>query len=259
MEVIRVMTFNIRFDNPKDGERRWSFRRDSVAYVIERYHPHIVGLQEATWRQMDDLKKVLPGYGFCLKNRVWDDTCQYPTLLYRKDMVECLENCEFWLSTTPAVHRSKDWGSAFPRMLSYARFSIEFIPHAIYAAVCHLDNMSEHARGCQASMIADWYRAQDHPCIIMGDFNEQPGGNVHSILCSVSLVDTWKALGFPEDESSMTHHDFEGNPDKSRLDWIFVSPHFMVLNGEIIKDAIEGRYPSDHFPYYVDIALREFV
>ncbi|SFM59772.1 endonuclease/exonuclease/phosphatase family protein [Thermodesulforhabdus norvegica] len=257
MQVIRAMTFNIRFDNPEDGERRWGYRREMVASVIERYHPDIVGLQEATWRQIFDLRELLPGYGFCLKNRVWDDTCQYPTLVYRRDTVECLGNSEFWLSTTPGVHRSKDWGSAFPRMFSYGQFRIKEIPQVVTAGVSHLDNRSDRARSRQAMMIADWYKSQDTPCIIMGDFNEQPDGNVHSILCSSSLEDTWKSLGFPEDELAMTHHDFEGNPDKGRLDWILVSPHFMVLNGEIVRDSADGKYPSDHFPYYVDLAPKD--
>lgn len=257
MQVIRAMTFNIRFDNPEDGDRGWAYRKEMVASVIERYHPHIVGLQEATWRQIFDLRRLLPRYGFCLQNRVWDETCQYPTLLYRLDEVECLENGEFWLSTTPRVHRSKDWGSAFPRMLSYGQFQVKGVPQLITAGVSHLDNKSDRARSRQASMIADWYKSQKHPCIIMGDFNEQPDGNVHSILCSSSLVDTWKALGFAEDERAMTHHDFQGNPDKGRLDWILVSSHFMVLNGEVVRDSIDGRFPSDHFPYYVDLAPKD--
>jgi len=87
--LIRVMTFNIRFDNPKDGDKRWEYRKDLVCEIIRRYHPQILGIQEATWRQIMDLRSALPEYEFCIKGRVWDDTCQYPTLIFRKDRISC--------------------------------------------------------------------------------------------------------------------------------------------------------------------------
>ncbi len=257
MKTIRVMTFNIRFDNPDDGEKCWDNRKELVSSTIKKYHPHIIGIQEATWRQIRDLKSMLPDYAFCLQGRVWDDTCQYPTLVYKTDAIECNQNGEFWLSTTPSVHRSKDWGSAFPRMLSYAEFDVVDLGTKITVAVTHLDNKSAKARLKQARVIMDWYHNSDGPYILMGDFNELPGGEIHSLLTSSAFIDTWKELGFPEDESSMTHHDFSGTPDKGRLDWILVTSHFMVLNGEIVRDSIEGAYPSDHFPYYVDLTLKE--
>ncbi|MBW1975075.1 MAG: endonuclease/exonuclease/phosphatase family protein [Deltaproteobacteria bacterium] len=261
MKTFRVMTFNIRFDKPEEGDRSWDVRKPLVAEAIRQCHPHILGLQEATWRQIRDLKNLLPDYIFCLKGRVWDDTCQYPTLAYRSSDLQCLENGEFWLSTTPSVHRSKDWGSAFPRMLSYATF--QFIEDGdgqdreFLVGVTHLDNKSERARLRQANIIVDWFKEQDYPGIVMGDFNEVPDGDVYKALCSSFFVDTWKELGFPEDESAITHHDFRGSPDVGRLDWILVTHHFMVLNGEIVRFNQEGTYPSDHFPYYVDVALKE--
>ncbi len=259
MKIIRAMTFNIRFDNPADGEKRWENRKKATSYIIKKYHPTIVGIQEATWRQIRDLKDMLPDYTFCTKGRVWDDTCQYPTLIFKTEELRSLDNSEFWLSSTPSVHRSKDWGSAFPRMLSFAKFTMKEIETPLIAAVTHLDNKSPKARRKQAELIVNWHNENDLPSILMGDFNETPEGEVHSLFTSASFVDTWKELGFPEDETSLTHHDFNGNPDKGRLDWILVTSHFMVLNGEIVKDSVDDIYPSDHFPYYVDLALKEGV
>ena len=44
---MRVMTFNIRFENEQDGSNAWVHRREVVAKTIERYSPDLVGTQEA--------------------------------------------------------------------------------------------------------------------------------------------------------------------------------------------------------------------
>jgi endonuclease/exonuclease/phosphatase family metal-dependent hydrolase len=51
----------------------------------------------------------------------------------------------------------------------------------------------------------------------------------------------------------MTHHDFHGNCCKFRMDWILVTPEFRVLDAFIVRDHMNGRYPSDHFPYTVNL------
>lgn len=257
MDAIRVMTFNIRFDNPKDGEKKWNFRKDLVAGVIRRYHPDILGIQEATWRQIMDLRKALEEYDFCLKGRVWDDTCQYPTLLYRKGEIACDMNKDFWLSSTPDIHRSCDWGSMYPRLVSYGVLRVKG-ELSILVAVTHLDHRSSGARLRQTEAILQWYSSfsEVFPFILLGDFNETPDGEVHRLLKEAGLKDTWYLLGFEDDERASTHHNFEGQPDVGRIDWIFVSDHFRVLNGNIIVDSLDGRYPSDHFPYYVDLTFK---
>jgi endonuclease/exonuclease/phosphatase family metal-dependent hydrolase len=58
-----------------------------------------------------------------------------------------------------------------------------------------------------------------------------------------------------EDESSYTQHGFTGVGAKGRIDWILVSGDFRVLDATIGRDHEGGRYPSDHFPYWVDLEL----
>lgn len=68
------------------------------------------------------------------------------------------------------------------------------------------------------------------------------------------LRDTWQILGRIENSDSTTHHDFNGTLQKARIDWVLVSPHFRVTDARIIMDRFEDRYPSDHFPYMVDLS-----
>lgn len=249
------MTFNLRFENDRDGENAWSHRREQVCRVIERYAPALLGTQEGRWTQLLFLRDHLPDYVLHAPDRVIDNTCQYPTLYYRKDRFDLVEGDEFWLSKTPRIHRSKNWDSAFPRMLSYAGLTDRVTGGAIRVAVTHLDHIGVEARLKQVRMLAGWVREQSAPTILMGDFNDQPQSVVHSVLLDpeTGLVDTWESLGRSEDEASFTHHGFNGIPAKTRMDWILVSSHFRVRDTGIVRDHERGRYPSDHFPYWADL------
>ena len=43
---LRVMTFNLRFENEFDGENHWFNRRDFLVSMILKYRPHLLGTQE---------------------------------------------------------------------------------------------------------------------------------------------------------------------------------------------------------------------
>ncbi len=61
-------------------------------------------------------------------------------------------------------------------------------------------------------------------------------------------MDPWP---YPEET---THHPFSGtHPEGQRIDWILVHKDFEVNKVEIIKDNINGKYPSDHFPVLIEI------
>ena len=167
-----------------------------------------------------------------------------------------MEGDEFWLSKTPEIHRSKNWDSAFPRMLSTATVEALESGQVFSVAVTHLDHMGRVARVKQAEIIARWVHKRAVPVILMGDFNDGPDSDAHAALANkeTGLSDSWQALEHPEGKESFTHHAFTGIPQKSRIDWILttVPPH--IVDARIIHDQFEGRYASDHFPYYVDLS-----
>jgi endonuclease/exonuclease/phosphatase family metal-dependent hydrolase len=252
---LRVMTFNLRFENDRDGSNVWRNRRSLVLKIIRKFRPSILGTQEGMKSQLSYLEEHLKGYHLHTPFRVWDDTCQYPTLFVERERFEILGGKEFWLSKTPQVHRSKNWDSAFPRMMSYANLKDRESGKSFSAAVTHLDHIGEEARTKQAEIIGDWVNQKANPVILMGDFNDKPGSPAHDLLTGSQskLVDSWQVLQRPEGKDSYTHHGFTGVPETSRIDWILTSRQWMVKNACIVRDRYDGRYPSDHFPYYVDL------
>ena len=253
--MFRIITFNIRFDNPEDEDNSWIFRRDAVVRVVQRHAPALVGTQEGKWHQLMYLQEHLPAFGLHAPNRIIDDTSQYPTLFYCKERFRVKEGGEWWLSETPTIHLSKNWDSAYPRMMSYALLSDDYTNRDLMVVVTHLDHKGDYARWQQAKIIAEFTQSHNEPMIVMGDFNDRPGSSVHQLLTSPrsGLYDTWYLIGRNESEQSMTHHGFQGIPQKTRMDWILVSTHFNVLDAFIVRDSSKGHYPSDHFPYGVDV------
>ena len=179
---MKLMTFNLRFENDRDGENAWILRRDLVVQVIQRYQPDILGTQEGKWTQLTYLQENLPFYAAVLPGREPDTHIQCPTLFYRKKDYHLEDAGDFWLSRTPDVHLSKDWDSAFPRMMSHARLCEKSSARKITVAVTHLDHMGTEARFQQARLVADWVNQQKPPVLLMGDFNDSPGSRIHDIL-----------------------------------------------------------------------------
>jgi endonuclease/exonuclease/phosphatase family metal-dependent hydrolase len=253
------MTFNLRFENDRDGLNGWSYRRKSVARLINKHAPSILGTQEGKYSQLSYLQENLPAYVIHTPDRLTDDVSQCPTLFIQNDEFEILEGKEEWLSTTPDVYLSKDWGSAFPRMMSYAKILHKKSGKHLWVAVTHLDHIGVEARYNQAKIIADWAKNRNEAVVLMGDFNDNPGSPVHGVLTApeTKLRDTWQTLERKENSGSFTNHGFDGIPQKTRMDWILISPHFHVTDAAIIRDNVAGRYPSDHFPYSVDLEWAE--
>lgn len=254
------MTFNLRFENHRDGVNAWENRRSEVAALIERHRPDLLGTQEGLPSQLRYLEVHLSAYQLHAPGRLWDDTCQYPSLFYRPDAFDLLAGGEFWLSKTPGVHRSKDWDSAFPRMMSWARLRERENGRFLTAAVTHLDHIGTEARIRQARIIAEWIGGQTPPVLLLGDFNDAPGSDVHRILTApaTGLSDSWEELGLAGGQKSFTHHGFTGVPQVERIDWILVGKPLRASRARILTDRSDnGSYPSDHFPYFVELEWEE--
>lgn len=259
MLPLRVMTFNLRFDNPDDGVHRWPFRKECVVETVLRERPDLLATQEGMRIQLQYLSDHLEGYEPVVKWRLWDrkPKVQYPTIYYRTKDLSPKAGGEFWLSQTPFVHLSKSWGSAFPRLFTFARFLHRPTGKGIWFGNTHLDHVSEHARIEGARLIASWVRRKRLPVVLAGDFNAPPESHVHDILTRQlgGLRDTWRILKGPNEEGFSTVHHFTGKPMGERIDWILVSPVVRVAEARILDRSESNAFPSDHFPYTAVIGI----
>jgi len=247
---MRILTFNLRFANPLDGLNYWDNRKELVVETILVVNPDLVGTQEGTVPQLDYLTEHLPGFLPLVAHRQVDPTCQYPTIFYRQGF-RVRESGEFWLSETPKVHRSKSWDTAFPRLATYGLFQETGRDLWFYFINTHLDHVSQLARLQGSRVIKQFFQEKKEPLILAGDFNEPPDEAVFKELTSPGgrWVDTWRALYHGPEPA--TQHNFDGQPRGHRIDWILITAPFRVIKAEVVRYNHAGRYPSDHFPYFV--------
>jgi len=157
-EPITIMTFNVRFDCVRDGEDRWSQRKDMVRDMLQRVAADFVGMQEAMENQMAYLREQLPEYAFLVRSRETEakvgEACP---LFYRADrwQLDPKEQGFFWLSETPEVPGSRSWDTACPRVTTWGRFIDKKTGRGLYVYNTHLDHVSEAARQNGAQLLAE--------------------------------------------------------------------------------------------------------
>lgn len=256
--VLRVMTFNIRYDNPADGSNAWPQRRTLVGHRLQRWQADLIGLQEVLAHQLDALTELMPNYGWCGVGR--DDgqrSGEFAPLFYRRDRLRLQDWGNFWLSETPAQPGSFGWDAVCVRLATWASFTDLQTNTPCFACNTHFDHRGqqaqlESARLLQAQL-ADL--AGGIPFIVTGDFNCRPDSDTYRALVTpgrTTLYDTYTLSRQPPRGPQGTYHGFAGRPGP-RIDYIFVSPGWTV-NHHATLTAHEGRrYPSDHYPVLADL------
>jgi endonuclease/exonuclease/phosphatase family metal-dependent hydrolase len=258
---IEVRCFNIRYDNPGDGEHRWELRREAVLETIRDGDPDFVGLQEALPHQRAWLERHLaagtPAWGSVGRTRERSATSgEANPLLHRTDRWTRLDGGTFWLSETPEDAGSRSWNAACPRIATWGAFRRlgEDDATTLLVVNTHFDHVSENARVRGADVIAEFIARHrrmhpDHLVVVMGDLNTGPDSPAVAALLECGLVDTHRAAG--GDESLGTFHGFKGpavSANARRIDFILVDRRFEVLAAGVEATERRGRVSSDHHP-----------
>jgi endonuclease/exonuclease/phosphatase family metal-dependent hydrolase len=258
---LRVMTFNVRYNNPNDGPDAWPARKDMVADIIRR-HADIAGLQEARSGQIQDLQERLPEFGWYGVGR--DDGEQageYCPIFYRRDRFELLDSQTRWLSETPRVPGSKSWDAAITRLVTIGRFRETKHDVEFRVMNTHFDHVGATARKKSAELIRQHVEQGDHevPVIVTGDFNCTPSERPYQILtardAAVRLLDSREVSQHAPEGPDSTWCGFREVVPGRRIDFIFVTPAVEVLRHRTLDDQIGGRFPSDHLPVVARLSI----
>ena len=254
---IDALSFNIRFDNPKDGENAWPNRKEMVGQWVKSESPDVIGLQEALRHQIDDIKKVATAYSEYGVGR--DDgksRGEHCTILYLKkrfslDKSDC---GTFWFSNTPEKVASKSWGNEIPRICTWARFIEKKTDKGFYVYNAHYDHRSQPSRLGASELIIKRIskrKRSNEPIILMGDFNASENNPAIKIFKDepLNLVDTFRVVK-PDEKMVKTFHGFRGGSfSGGKIDHVFILPKMgKVSSAEIVRFNKEKRYLSDHYP-----------
>ncbi|MHB0955154.1 MAG: endonuclease/exonuclease/phosphatase family protein [Pirellulaceae bacterium] len=253
----RVMTFNIRYNNPHDGENAWPNRRELVARLIQT-HADIAGLQEALKDQIDDLEARLPEFAWSGVGREdGENRGEFCPIFYRRERFELVEKKTWWLSETPDVAGSKSWDAAITRIVTVVRLRDRKGGGELQVVNTHFDHLGSEAREASARLIRQSVALMDvhTPVVVMGDFNSAPNQEPYRTLTKWDpddragvLIDSRSLSQRPPEGPNSTWNAFLKVVPGRRIDFIFVRPPVEVVQHRTLSELIDGRFPSDHLP-----------
>lgn len=253
-----LITCNIRFDNPADGDNAWKHRRLFLKETLLKHSPDVIATQEGRYAQLKDLEELLEDYEIIDQHRSWIKERMYPVFFVKKNTFEVCKSEDLWLSETPDIAGSLSFESAFPRLMTWVRLQPVNTDKNLVIINTHLDHVKEETRINQVKVLIQetkkFWRG-DCPIAFMGDFNDSPESEVRSLINAEfpGIQDSWKLYNKNEETS---HHAFTGEMQNgSRIDWILVDQSIKVESSEMDKSRKEGLYPTDHFPIVTRIKL----
>lgn len=250
--TLNVMTFNMRYDNPEDGDNNWRFRRERVAEVIKAQDVDILGTQELLSNQFDDLSGLLTGYeGVGVGRLDGAESGEYCAIFFKKDRFTLLDSGTFWLSETPEVVGSLGWDGACERIATWVVLR-DKNGQELFFIDTHLDHVGQVARDEGVSLLMQRIETLrgGRPVILTGDFNSEPGSSVVAHVQKDGVLRDSKAIAAQKAGPDWSFSDFGQIPEAERplLDYIFVSGQIEAARYEVLPDTLDGGYVSDHAP-----------
>jgi endonuclease/exonuclease/phosphatase family metal-dependent hydrolase len=126
----------------------------------------------------------------------------------------------------------------------------------------HLDHRCQYSREKSIVLITQKIKTRDHndPVVLLGDFNVYEDNPVINFLKGKKLMVDGKVVICPIilSDSFRTKHGVNidggtfngfGKREKfEKIDYIFINQSAKVLDAEVSKTNINGRFPSDHCP-----------
>lgn len=255
---LRVMTFNIRYDNPDDGVNAWPNRRDRVAGLVRFHGADAVGVQEAEAHMLKQLDTLLPGFARVGVGRTdGREDGEFSAILYRTARLELLASGTFWLSPTPDVVGSKGWDAAIERVATWVRFRDRATGCTFVHLNTHFDHIGDRAREESARLVRMRLSslAAGLPVVLTGDLNVPPTHVAYRVFTRdtiagaiAPLADAFHVTATPHYGPTATWTEFKAIEPGQRIDYVMVAPGVVVQSHGILSDRWDDRFPSDHLP-----------
>lgn len=245
---VRVISYNIRYMNDKDGDNSWKFRKQASINMVNEEQPTVFGLQEAVKAQVDFLQENLPGYAHYGVGR--DDgkeKGEFMAIFYNKEEVELLDKGTFWLSATPDTP-SKGWDGQCFRTCTWTLFKCKDTGKQFAFLNTHLDHRGKEAQKegmlTIVKKIGELVPA-NVPVFLSGDFNTRTDNPIYEPLKAI-MTDSRELATETDHRGTYTGWRVRENP--------VVVDHIFVRGAEVDKFQVlcdknyGAPYISDHYP-----------
>jgi len=259
---INLMTYNIRYDNPNDGENAWPNRKEVLLSQILFYQPDVMGTQEGLVHQIKYLDENLKTYkyvGVARADVKEKGKGEYSAVFYNVNKFKDLKSGTFWLSDTPNKP-SRGWDASLNRICTYILLQDKSSGKKFWVFNTHFDHKGVVARQRSAELIIKKIREinkENVPVFLMGDFNltpdQSPIKHIAKNLNDSKLVS--QQLPFGPDETFNGFKVCDGRD--RRIDYIFVSQkNITIQKYGVLASVKKIKYPSDHFPVFISAEIK---
>lgn len=245
---VRVISYNIRYLNNKDGDNSWDFRKQASINMVNEERPTVFGLQEAVKAQVDFLAENLPNYAHYGVGR--DDgkeKGEFMAIFYDTEEVELLDKGTFWLSATPETP-SKGWDGQCFRTCTWTIFKCKATGKRFAFFNTHLDHRGKEAQREGMKTIVKMIQEKvgaDVPVFLSGDFNTRTNDPIYEPLKAI-MTDSRELAAETDHRGTYTGFRVRENP--------VVVDHIFVRGAEVDKFQVlcdknyGAEYISDHYP-----------
>jgi len=263
-DSVKVMTMNVRYDNPDDSINAWPNRIPLFSKVISDEKPDILGLQEVLWHQYEVIDSVLKEYSSVGVGR--DDGArggEMSPVFFSKERFDLVRTLTFWLSETPELPGSKGWGASLPRIVTWVELVDKNNHEHFYLFNTHFAHDSDSARIMSSKILLKAVEkiSAGYQFIVTGDFNMLPYSTGYSILTGPDesvpiLKDSYYVSERKPSGPTFTYNGFSDKPGTGRVDYIFVKNGLRVLNQSTLIEKDNQIFISDHWPVTANIIIK---
>jgi endonuclease/exonuclease/phosphatase family metal-dependent hydrolase len=258
-ETLKVLSFNIRYNNPNDGENSWPNRSELVKNFLWSESPDIIGFQEVLDNEVLELDRALFNYNFSQRQYTrigvgredGKTKGEYSPIYFRSNRFQLISSKTVWLSQTPDKP-SKGWDAACERIATFALLFDEELSDTLLVVNAHWDHVGVVARQESAKLILKEIEGftSIQNIIFMGDLNCAAEDTALKKLRAV-LSDA--GIGASSKVGTFNNFERATNPKAPRIDYVFFKLKNLGFHSYKVGNTdVNEPLLSDHFPVLVE-------
>ena len=253
---LRLISFNILcIDN--DNGNSVAERAPRLTAIMDKYDADVICLQEyrpTTWKDYlwdyyGDTYEMFHKY----RNQTTPDASESTPILWKKEKFECLKKGYFWLSDTPEVE-SRGWDELFNcyRICVYVVLKEKETGKCFTVINTHF-GFGDEGQIKSAKLIAEYTKKiSEYPTVVLGDFNMKPEDLGYQEMCKYFTDVNAATVNDP----GVTFHGYAPEWEEAcHIDYCFAGEEIQPVTQKIIRDLVEGKYPSDHYGLYIEVKV----
>ena len=271
---LSAMTFNVRnkevFETSTSTDpefTKWDNRKNAIAAMIADVQPDLLGVQEPSKSQLNEMKNLLAGYtweGYVPNSALANiyemaKTALLNGIFYRTDAFDKVSSGQWYYGSSDGSHDRQDTGSnLFRRFYQWAKLTHKKSGKTVWLFNTHFPTNGDDSDGslrieCMNKLVnkVKELTAEDDVVYVTGDFNCAYSNALGQSVLSGAQDYLFDARTETEDRdnwqslNSWTNHTLNG---LASIDHVFYRNVKPLQYRTIVTDKYGVEYLSDHFP-----------